>query len=205
VNPRVKAHRIRPRWAVLAACLAVTVAAWLLHRPLLEQFGLFLDVGQPPRKSDAVLVLAGGHSGERILKAGDLVRQGYAPIAYVSGPRTYYEMSECAAGIPYGVRHGYPAASYRCIENDALSTAAEAQVCCIALRDAGVRTCLLVTTAFHTRRATHLYRKLCPQVEFVPISAESPGYLNQDWYRVREGRKTILEEYLKLLTTPFGL
>jgi hypothetical protein len=29
--------------------------------------------------------------------------------------------------------------------------------------------------------------------------------VNRDWFRVREGRKTILEEYLKLLSTPFGL
>jgi len=39
----------------------------------------------------------------------------------------------------------------------------------------------------------------------VTVSAESPRFVNRYWFRVREGRKTILEEYLKLLSTPFGL
>jgi len=205
VSARLQASRIRPRWAVLLAVTGLIVLTWVFRRPLLESIGTHLDVGQAPRKKDAVLVPAGGHGGERILKAGELIRQGYAPVAYVSGPRTLYDLSECVVSIPYAGRHGYPADFFRCIENDALSTAAEAQACCVALSRAGVRTCLLVTTAFHTRRATRLYRELCPQIQFVPISAESPAFLNRDWYRFREGRKTILEEYLKLLATPFGL
>jgi len=42
-----------------------------------------------------------------------------------------------------------------------ISTASEATACCAALRRAGVRKFLLVTTAFHTRRARVMYRKFC--------------------------------------------
>ncbi len=201
----VKPALIRPRLAVLLVCFVLIGVLWLLREPILEQVGTFLDVGQPPQKADAILVLAGGKSGERILKAGELVRLGYAPVAYVSGPTTFYDMPECAASIPFAGRHGYPAASFRCIESGALSTAAEAAACCEALRRAGVRKFLLVTTAFHTRRATQLYRKFCPQLGFITVSAESPLFQNRTWFRVREARKTIIEEYLKLLSTPFGL
>ena len=200
----VHASRNRPWLAALLLCLIPIAVAWWFREPLLERAGTYLDAGAPPQRADAILVLAGGKSGERILKAGELVRQGYASVAYVSGPRTFYDMSECAASIPYAERHGYPAATFRCIEHAELSTAAEAEACCAALRRAGVRKFLLVTTAFHTRRATGLYRKFCPQLEFVAVSAESPLFVNRYWFRVREGRKTILEEYLKLLSTPFG-
>ncbi|MGD0577543.1 MAG: YdcF family protein [Bryobacteraceae bacterium] len=205
MSPGVQAFRIRPRFALLLSCLLSIAVAWCFREPLLKRAGMYLDVGQPPQKADAVLVLAGGRSGERILKAGELVRGGYAPVAYVSGPRTFYDMSECAASIPFAERHGYPAANFRCIENDELSTATEAQACCAALRRAGVRKFLLVTTAFHTRRAARLYREFCPQLEFVTVSAESPLFENRYWFRVREARKTIFEEYLKLLATPFRL
>jgi len=205
VSPGVQAARIRPWLVLLLLCLVLSAVAWCFRESLLERAGTYLDVGQPPQKADAILVLAGGRSGERILKAGELVRQGFAPLAYVSGPRTFYDMPECAASIPYAERHGYPAAAFRCIEHAELSTATETEACCAALRRAGVRKFLLVTTAFHTRRATDLYRKFCPQLEFVTISAESPLFVNKYWFRVREARKTILEEYLKLLSTPFGL
>jgi uncharacterized SAM-binding protein YcdF (DUF218 family) len=195
----------RPRLAAVLVSVVLVVVAWCYREPILERAGTYLDVGQPPQQADAILVLAGGKTGERILKAGELVRQGYAPVAFVSGPRTFYDMPECAASIPFAVRHGYPAAAFRCIENDELSTATEAQACCAALRRAGVRKFLLVTTAFHTRRATRLYRQVCPQLAFVTISAESPLFQNRYWFRVREARKTILEEYVKLLTVPFGL
>ena len=205
MSPGVQAVRIRPWLVLLLLCLVLIAVACCLREPLLECAGTYLDVGQPPQKADAILVLAGGRSGERILKAGELVRQGYAPLAYVSGPRMFYDLPECVASIPYAERHGYPAAAFRCIEHAELSTATEAEVCCAALRRAGVRKFLLVTTAFHTRRAARMYHKLCPQLEFVTVSAESPLFVNRYWFRVREGRKTILEEYLKLLSTPFGL
>ena len=205
MSPGVQAARIRPWLVLLLLCLILIAGAWCLREPLLERAGTYLDVGQPPQKADAFLVLAGGGSGERILKAGELVRQGYAPVAYVSGPKTFYDMPECVGSIPYAELHGYAADAFRCIEHTELSTASEATACCAALRRAGVRKFLLVTTAFHTRRARVMYRKFCPQLEFVTVSAESPRFVNRYWFRVREGRKTILEEYLKLLSTPFGL
>jgi uncharacterized SAM-binding protein YcdF (DUF218 family) len=205
VRPGAQAFRIRPWLTVLLLCLVAIAVVWWFREPLLEGAGTYLDAGAPPQKADAILVPAGGKSGERILKAGELVRQGYAPVAYISGPRTFYGMPECAASIPYAGRHGYPVAIFRCIENEELSTATEAQACCAALQRAGVRKFLLVTTAFHSRRATLLYHKFCPQLEFVTVSAESPLFVNRYWFRVREGRKTILAEYVKLLATPFGL
>ena len=84
MSPGVQAARIRPWLVLLLLCLILIAGAWCLREPLLERAGTYLDVGQPPQQADAILVLAGGGSGERILKAGELVRQGYAPVAYVS-------------------------------------------------------------------------------------------------------------------------
>ena len=178
----VKPALIRPRLAVPAVCLVLMGVVWLVREPILEQAGTFLDVGQPPQKADAILVLAGGKTGERILKAGELMRLGYAPVAYVSGPTTFYDMPECAASIPFAGRHGYPTASFRCIESGELSTAAEAQACCDVLRRAGVRKFLLVTTAFHTRRAAQTVPQvsarnwtLSPSPRRVPCSRTAIG------------------------------
>lgn len=196
----------RTRLAVCIAAVAVVVLFLCLFREaLLASAGSYLNVGQPPVRADAALVLAGGLPGDRVLKAAELKRQGYVPLVYLSGPTLIYETSECAVSIPFAVRHGYAESDFRCIPNEAYNTADEARVCCAELERAGVKSFLLVTTAFHSRRATGIYRRVCPKLAVIPVVSESPLFQNDRWWKTREGKKNIFLEYTKLLTTPFGL
>jgi uncharacterized SAM-binding protein YcdF (DUF218 family) len=179
--------------------------ACLFREALLEAAGSFLNVGQPPVRADAALVLAGGFPGDRILKAAELKRQGYVPVVYVSGPTIIYETGECAVSVPFAVRHGYTESDFHCVPNEAYNTLDEARACCAALEHAGVKSFLLVTTAFHTRRATAIYRRICPKLAFTPVASEDPMFQNRQWWKAREGRKDIFLEYTKLLTSQFGL
>jgi uncharacterized SAM-binding protein YcdF (DUF218 family) len=197
----------RRRLVLLAAAVlaAVLLVACVRRHSILGAAGDFLDVGVAPRHADAAIVLAGGLNGERILRAGELVRDGYVPTVYVSGPPFIYGRRECDLAIDYAVAHGFPRSSFQCLPNHGLSTLEEARQCCAALRAAGLRSVLLVTTAFHTRRATAMYARVCPQIAYHAISAESPRYRLHEWYAEREGRKDVLTEYLKLATWRFGL
>jgi uncharacterized SAM-binding protein YcdF (DUF218 family) len=202
-------QRRTPLWTRLAVCLAVVAVVVLLlclfREALLARAGSYLNVGEPPVRADAALVLAGGFPGDRVLKAAELKRQGYVPVVYLSGPTIIYETSECAISIPFAVRHGYAAGDFRCIPNEAYNTADEARICCAELERAGVRRFLLVTTAFHSRRATSIYRRFCPKLAVIPVVSESPLFQNDRWWKTREGKKNIFLEYTKLMTTPFGL
>ncbi|MDR3719261.1 MAG: YdcF family protein [Bryobacteraceae bacterium] len=197
---------LRKRLAVCAAAIAAAILlACLFREVLLEGAGAYLNVGQPPVRADAALVLAGGFSGDRILKAAELKRQGYVPVVYVSGPTIIYEAGECEISIPFAVRHGYSTSDFRCIPNAAYNTLDEARACCAALEHAGVKSFLLVTTAYHTRRATAIYRRICPKLAFTPVASEDPMFQNRQWWKAREGRKDIFLEYTKLLTSHFEL
>ena len=200
---------LKRRWSRPLVALAILSATIVLlaftAKPLLELAGTFLDVGQPPQKADAALVLAGGGSGDRILKAAELQRAGFVPLVYVSGPKIEFESPECALSIPFATRRGYDAASFRCIESWAYSTREELFKCCLSLRESGVRKVLLVTTAYHTRRAMYLARQICPDIEVIPVSSESRNFTNRRWFAAREGRKAIFLEYLKLASAPFGI
>jgi uncharacterized SAM-binding protein YcdF (DUF218 family) len=197
---------LRKRLAVCFAALAVAVLLVCLFRAaLLEAAGAYLDVGQPPVRADAALVLAGGFPGDRVLKAAELKRQGYVPVVYLSGPTLLYETTECAVSVPFAVRHGYSASDFRCIPNDAYNTLDEARACCAELERAGVKSFLLVTTAYHTRRATAIYRRVCPKLSFTTVASEDPMFQNRQWWKAREGRKNIFLEYTKLLSSHFGL
>lgn len=180
-------------------------ATWHFRDSLLRPVGTFLDVGVVPQKADAALVLAGGSSGDRILKAGDLVRQGFAPVALVSGPPFSYGVRECELAIGYAVREGYDAKLFECIDSVGTSTYDEARDMISVMRKKGVKKFLLVSTDTHTRRAAGIYRKLAPDLQCVPVSSRHPWFQLESWWKTREGRKAVFYEWLKTITSMFGI
>ena len=61
-----------------------------------------------PAHADIAVVLAGDYYGNRILRAAELVKQGYVPNVLVSGPAYDLRLYECDLEIPFAVKHGYP-------------------------------------------------------------------------------------------------
>lgn len=186
--------------------LAVLAILWWQRARLLSPIGTFLDNGEAPQKADVALVLAGGWKGERVLKAGELVRQGYVPYILLSGPTSYYGQPECNYAIPFAVQNGLKAEWFQCAPNRAASTEEEARAMVAELGRRGVKKCLVVSVRTHMRRARILFNEMKPEgLELHFISAEDRNYSLEDWYKTREGRKSVLLEWLKLATTPLGL
>lgn len=201
-------NRGRRGFALLPVLLVAAVLAilWWQRYRLLSPIGTFLDNSEAPQKADAALVLAGGWKGERVLKAGELVQQGYVPYILLSGPASYYDQPECNYAIPFAVQHGLKAEWFQCAPNHAKSTEEEARVMVGELERRGVRKCLVVSVRTHMRRARILFNEVKPAgMELHFVAAEDRSYRLEEWYRTREGKKNVLLEWLKLVTTPLGL
>ncbi len=202
------ARRLRRGFAFLPILLILAVLAilWWQRHLILAPAGTLLDVGEPPQKADVALVLAGGWKGERVLYAGELVRQGYVPYALLSGPSFFYEQPECSYSIPYAEKHGFPVAYFQCAPNNARSTGEEAAAMLPELQRRGVRKVLIVSVRTHTRRARAIYSRLPHDgIEFLYASAEDPSFRLREWYKTREGKKAVLLEWLKLITSTLGV
>ncbi len=203
--------RLRPaqRGIALVPILVVVVVLlvlWFSRHFILGGFGTFLDVGDEPQKAEAAVVLAGGWTGERVLKGGDLVRQGFVPFALLSGPNVYYERAECDYSIPFAIERGYAATDFECVQmSDVHSTEQEAAVMIEELRRRGLKKVLLVTSDFHTRRARRFYKAQAPDIEFVIIGVPMKSFELKHWYSEREGWKTVSLEWLKLVTSLAGI
>ncbi|MCL4795550.1 MAG: YdcF family protein [Bryobacteraceae bacterium] len=197
-------HRRRGTLFLLVVVVALG-AGIVFWRPALRWLAEYPDIGQPPVKAEAVLVLAGGWQGERILRAGELVRAGYAPYALVSSPTGWYGLPECEAAKGFAVKRGFPEEYFVCVPIQATSTREEAARIVPALRERKLRRVLLVTVSTHLRRAAALFREAAPEVEFTPVSAQPLHYESAQWWTTREGRKAIFMEWLKLITGPFGI
>lgn len=186
----------------LAACVLL---AAVFSAPILRALGAWLVDDGPPQKSDIALVLAGDFAGNRILKAGELVRDGYAPKAAVSGPAGNYGFYECDLAIPFAEKRGFPASDFIPLPNRSHSTREEAQDILPTLRRMGVHHVLLVTSNFHTRRAARIYHALAPDLIFTVVGAPDTFFSPQWWWKSREGRKTFAIEWMKTVAEWFGL
>jgi uncharacterized SAM-binding protein YcdF (DUF218 family) len=186
--------------------LALLALLWWQRHAILAPLGTFLDIAQPPQKADLVLVLAGGWRGERILAAGQLIRQGYVPYALLSGPNSYYEQPECNYAIPFAVQHGFPAAHFQCAPNNSRSTEEEAAAMIPELQRRGAKTVLVLSVRTHTRRARAIFDRLPPSgIRFLYVSTEDRSFRLSDWYKTREGKKAVLLEWLKIGSAALGL
>jgi uncharacterized SAM-binding protein YcdF (DUF218 family) len=184
----------------LAALTSIALALiGVLHTQIYAALGSFLEKSEAPQRADAAFVVAGDISGHRILKAAQLVREGYVPKAIVSGPEGMYGFHESDLAIPFAEQAGYPESYFLPFPNRALSTNEEAHAAAEEFQKLGVKRVLLVTSDYHTRRAGNLFRAAAPDVDFVVVAARDDHFSPRGWWRDREGRKTFVTEWAKTI------
>lgn len=179
--------------------VAAVVLLVLFHAPLLAALGNFLVKAGPPQKADIIVVLAGDGFGHRILTAADLIKQGYAAQAIISGPDGNYGNYECDLAIPFAVKAGDPESDFIHLEHHARSTVEEAEVVVKKLREMGVKRVLLLTSTYHTRRAGNIFRRAAPDLVFIVVSAPDEFFKPDTWWHNREASKTFAYEWMKTI------
>lgn len=193
--------------AIVLAILAVTTV--LTSRWWLPAFGWALVREDGPVKAEIAVVLGGDFYGHRILRAGDLVRQGYVPIALISGPPAVYGLHECDLAIPFAVRHGYPAEYFLPFRANVLSTRDEARAILPILRDRNVHRMLLVTSDYHSARAMHTFesvaRSLGGGIEIRSVTAPDEFFRPGSWWKSRQSQKVVFDEWTKTVAFDIGL
>ena len=162
---------------------------YLVREPILFAMGQVMVVSELPVKSDAVVVLGGDYHGERILKAAQLVKDGYAPYLVVSGAGGQYGMHEADMAMLFASRHGYSGISFVPVYHAALSTLDEAKYDVAELRQRGVRKYLLVTSPSHTDRARRVFKRAAPEIEVHVVASPDKWWNDGRWWTYREGRK----------------
>jgi uncharacterized SAM-binding protein YcdF (DUF218 family) len=181
-----------------ALILAVAVVLLVLfHATILAALGNYLVKAGPPQKADIIVVLAGDGFGHRILTAGDLIKQGYASKALISGPNGIYGNYECDLAIPFAVKAGDPESEFLHLEHRGRSTEEEAQVIVKKLREMGVKSVILVTSNYHTRRAGSIFRRAAPELEFFVVASPDEFFKPDSWWQNREASKTFAFEWMK--------
>ena len=178
---------------ILVAAVLVIVAVVLFRHA-----ATFLVVNAPDH-ADLIVVLAGGDDDLRYWSGVKLLQDGNAPRLI---------LDVIAKGITFGnpdidlardfVSRTMPDRATVCpVEQN--STYDEARYLEKCLQDSGVKSILVVTSAYHTRRALDILRRRLPQYHFSIYAAPDPDYFGERWWQTREWAKTTCVEWQRYL------
>lgn len=195
--------------ALKLALLLFVVIAGLLCLPAVRQAALppvadWLDVNQRPECAPWVLILPGDES-RRALTAAGLVRIGLARQVLIPQNPASADVTD-GITLPTAqitrrilLHAGIADDDIVLLPSQSRTTFDDARALAVFLRrpDAKVT---VVTSAFHTRRASFVFRKVfaADALRIRVVSAPNPGFESGDWWQRREGLRLILTEYLKL-------
>jgi uncharacterized SAM-binding protein YcdF (DUF218 family) len=148
-----------------------------------------LVVRQEPLKADVIVVL-GGDNTERVVKAAALYQSGYAPQILVTGKNEVelFGRRLVDAGVPK------EAILY---ESAATSTFENALFSLPILEQRNVKTVLLVTSWFHSRRATSAFRSNTGKINIVSVPTDCIPVA--ELLGNNQQRESVLMEYVKIL------
>ncbi len=180
--------------------LALTALALLLLRweVTLTQLGSYLVCSDPPQRADLILVMGGDFLGPRMVKAAQLASEGFAPLVLVSGP-PYRDRPEGEFGVDFLVRQGYPRGWFAIFGHHQASTLGEVLALRSELRRRAVRSVIVVTSEYHSRRCALLFRLFCPELRLISSPGPDPHYHVQAWWRDESSRKLFFSEWTKIL------
>ncbi|MBX3243174.1 MAG: YdcF family protein [Acidobacteria bacterium] len=191
--------------------IAIIAIIWL---PLAWFLGQWLVVEKPMEKADAILVLAGSANYvERNTEAARLYKMGVAPKILLTDDRLEGGWNNARQRNPYFVErarwllmeNGVPEEKIEILPDIVSGTDDEADALASYLEKDPLMSVLIITSAFHTRRAiwtfenTLTLRKITANLGMTAPTPPKGMPPDAFWWLSREGLKVTISEYMKHL------
>ena len=194
---------------LLVALVIILVGGVIFAEPLLMRVSRVLVYEDSLVKTEAIVVLAGG-KGSRIEAAAKLYREGFGEKLFFSGFKVYPETYTSSLMKNYALKLGVPEDRiFTLIPDVEVSTRGESIANLEFLSKNHIKKFILVTSAYHTRRAKLIYDNsmsaLGYDMEFSVYPAPDPFVPIEGWWKLRTGQKGVFYEYVKSLAYYFNL
>ena len=185
---------------VVAACYGM-----LFYTPLVWLAGDQLAVRHDPKDVDAIVVFSG--DGEtsyinqsyqrRTLDAIQYYKSGYAPFILLSSGRdqTFSEVEIIRSLL---INKEVPQHSIQILERYPSSTFENVALVKGVLADRGVRSILLITSPYHSRRALWVWRKAMPELLVLAPTVVDTPKASPQWATSIDQIRIIFYEYLAI-------
>ena len=211
VIPQLKPGRSRPRRLARAAAVVLVVAAWPLVAWVAARA---LVVRDEMPQSDAIMVLSGASEYvERTRHAAELFKRGVAPKIILTNDNLQGGWNSEQQRNPFFIeraaeelrRAGVPAAQIEALPEPVASTYDEAVRLRAYAAEHQLRSVLVVTSAYHTRRARWTMRRVFQdsnvRIGVAPVTTGATNGTSTalDWWLSRRGWRSVAPEYPKII------
>jgi len=195
------------RWLkILLIILFLLLMLYFLRYLIFRGIGSFLIVSDAPQKTEVMFVLSGS-SFDRGTYAANLFNQGYAKRIVCTGGNEDYEvlafgkkMYECEL-TRLAVLHSVKDSSLVDTLQRGTSTYEERNAVLAYCKQKGIKSCMIVTSPFHTRRVSWLFRSSLKKngIDVIIIASKAHLYDADEWWKNEYGLIDVNNEYVKLL------
>ena len=180
------------------------------YQPFLRYCASALMVNDAPKKSDAIVILAGGEPG-RAWEAADLYNGKLAPYVVVTKDLPTFDEEQLRK---YGIELvdgrgnyirvlrglGVPEEKIVTVKTPVEDTFSEITAVRELCKERGWKSLVIVTSNYHTRRARLTARYILGSGIDVSVVASSHGGLNRaSWWKNNADARTFLIEFQKLV------
>lgn len=167
--------------------------------------------GDEPKKSDAIIVLAG--EPLRALYAADLYNKGFSPKVYISLPareHTMLVLDSIGIVLPRQeeiyrqvlLKKGVPDKDIYFFGNSSISTADEADALGLVF-NGGTCKLLIVTSSFHARRAKMIFQDVLKRCDIGVVGTPYEPFPRR-WWTDQNSARNVLLEIFKIIFYKIG-
>lgn len=201
INRTTRRRWLRPFFllVLVAGLILLTASRWA--PPLLTRYALDFRVNNP-EKSDAICILLGDFR-VRPLRAAELYHRGFADqILIVDFPEDMlYGSLESQLAQVMTMRAGVPHEKLVLIRGKVTSTEEEARFYLKYAQEHQLKSLLIVTSSFHTRRSRWIFQKVFAgsNIRLSYAAARQPFIDESNWFKTDEGLVTYFSETLKTI------
>lgn len=183
--------------AVLGAFLICVCAAGLAAA--LRHAGDYLVIDEP-KPSDVIVVLD-GDDGSRLPRAIELLQSGVAPelILDADAQHRWLGRTEADEKLLEIASLGDVAGRVRVCPIEAASTAGESKAFSKCIRHLPIHRILIVTSAYHSRRALATFSRALPQYQWSVASSKNAEKFGTEWWTRGTWASTTFHEWEKLI------
>ncbi len=195
---------------ILKWLLGLLILAFTLRFLALPALGRFLVAEPDTAPADAAVVLSTGVDYyPRLMEAAQLYREGRVPLVVINGNRKTDALRELEA-MGYVRPAPWDEAAKRMLEvlgvprekviavsaEDVYDSISEARTVSPILATRGLQRLTIVTSRFHTRRATHIWRNRVQQSYRIDTApARRDPFDTDGWWRAGRQIRQLMAEY----------
>lgn len=181
-------------WVPISVIVSLAIIWFILTSLILPFMWNYLVVDETPEPADVIIVLSGGNG--RAEYGVELYQQGYSDYILFAGSDAAISMKSTA--ISNGISE-----DNILIDSKSTTTYENATNSLNIMKDQNLKTAIIVTSAYHTKRSSLIFAQVLSRDNFkicsVPLEYHCPSLSSNQWWKQWSTSETVASEYFKLI------